>query len=450
MKYSLTVLIFLCTLSVYGQPRQKFVRLIQFSLTPGLSTNGIHPGSYANYFSFNATSGYSKANYLLEISIISNLNVAETRGLQLGGIANLTGANAFAGLMPREIDKKRKEGWEANLSGLQLSGLTNFVLNNVFGGQITAGVNVAKGSLQGVQLAGLSNTVLKYSFGLQLAGLYNVSIESMDGVQVSSLFNLTTGGLYGVQIGSFNRARSTEGINSFNNTDTWGVQIGLVNKTTFMNGFQIGLINISKRMQGTQIGIINIFNNGLTPQTRDGTPIGLINIGSSGYASAYANETFLMNIEIGTGSSKNKRITTDADDIQWQNALIYSRGPASLEETGQWALGYGVKKFYFNRSTAPGFGHMKFVSFGVDFMHLNHERKRITKELSLIAKPNLAMGSRFHPKNKNVFFMAGLSYNVYYSKSRYAVNSIFKKSIESEGSRKLQHWPGLTLGVLVQ
>nr|AIA10726.1 unknown Function [uncultured bacterium]AIA10891.1 unknown Function [uncultured bacterium] len=235
---------------------------------------------------------------LLEIGGISNLNVLETHGLQFAGVANITGGNAYAGLQWKEIDKKKREGFEANLSGAQFSGLANIVLNNVFGWQASGGINLSKGALQGFQLAGISNTVYKYSFAVQLAGIYNVSVESMDGVQTSGLFNITKGGLYGLQLSAFNRAGHTEGINSFENSDTWGVQIGLVNLAGRMNGFQIGLINYGRRMQGTQIGLINIFSNGRTPETRDGTSIGLLNIGSSGHFSVFSSDMFIVTLRL--------------------------------------------------------------------------------------------------------------------------------------------------------
>lgn len=439
------VFLFVCS-CLYGQPK-KFIRIVQFSLTPGLSTNGLHPGGFKNYFSLNLTSGYSSANYLIELGVISNLNETETRGLQLAGIANLTGANAFAKMYPKEIDKKKKEGFEANLSGLQFSGLTNVVVNNVFGAQFTGGLNVVKGSLQGVQLSGVSNTVSKFSFGLQCAGVYNISVESMDGVQVAAVFNVTTGGLYGAQVGMVNKAGFIEGINSFDNSFVTGVQVGLINQATSMNGYQIGLINIGKRMQGTQLGLINIYRDGKTPETRDGTSIGLINIGSSGYVSAYSNEFFYTNIEIGTGTVKNRRMTNDVKERQIQNALIYSSG--SVKGSRTWAVGYGLKKMFFNRSLSPGYGHFRFLSFGVDWLHVNHEPKKFTKELSLLTRPSISVGSRLHPKNKIFFLFTSVSYNFYKSASGKMVSTL-SETINEEQRPRIQHWPGLSVGVLIQ
>lgn len=165
------------SLAVQAQRKNSDQRSFQFSIVPGIGTNGLHPGGFKNTVSINLTSGYSKATMLFELAGISNLNTDETHGLQLAGIANLTGANAFSELQQKEIDKKIKTGFEANLAGLQISGLTNVVITNVFGGQITGVTNIARGALIGVQIGGLSNVVRKYSFGLQLAGVWNSSVQ---------------------------------------------------------------------------------------------------------------------------------------------------------------------------------------------------------------------------------------------------------------------------------
>lgn len=81
-----------------AQRKLNFSKVFQASLTPGLSTNGLHRGGYHNYFSVNLTAGYSQANYVLEIGGISNINEHETRGIQVAGLSNFTGANAFAGM----------------------------------------------------------------------------------------------------------------------------------------------------------------------------------------------------------------------------------------------------------------------------------------------------------------------------------------------------------------
>jgi hypothetical protein len=390
---------------------------------------------------------------LLEIGFISNLNERETRGLQIGGIANFTGANAYAGLQFKEIDKKKREGFEANLSGAQFSGLTNVVLYNVFGWQTTGGANVVKGALQGLQIAGISNTVYKYSFGIQLAGLWNISAESMDGVQVASLANYTKGGLYGAQIGALNQAGFIEGVNSYENDDPSGIQIGLVNKAGKMNGFQIGLVNVGKQMQGTQIGLVNIYGRGKMGETRDGTAVGLFNIGDVGYAAFYASELFITNIELSTGTMKNGRVKSDAKNVYVHNALIYANDAKFLSKDSikqaRWAFGYGLKKTYYNRSLTPGMGEFRFYSFGVDFMHINHEHKKLTKNLSLLVRPKISAGTKLHPKIRSLYVFAAVSYNLYWTDREHTLSTSFLESTSQLGGEQLEMWPGFSAGIQI-
>lgn len=423
--------------------------MFQVSLLPGISSNGMHPGGYNNYFSLNLTSGYAASTRLLGLALISNTDEERTSGLQIAGLANLTGVNAFAGMQKKERDEKVRKGFEANLAGLQVSGVSNVVLNNVFGGQLTGGVNISKGALLGLQVAGLANLVYKYTFGLQLAGLWNISFESMDGVQLSSLANYTKGGLFGFQVGAYNRAGFIEGKNSYENDYPSGLQLGLFNHANKMNGFQVGLINIAGNMQGTQIGLINIYRSGKQAGTRDGTTIGLLNFGNSGYASLYANELFITNIELATGNSKNGRIKFSRRNIYIQNALIYSNNPSFLDDD-RWAIGYGVRKFYFNRSVAPGMNNFRFLSFGMDALHMNHEDKKLTRELSLLLRPNVSFGTRLHPKLKSIYVFGGISYNVYLSDADYNLSPEFLESSATLGNRTLDMWPGFSVGVHIQ
>nr|AIA16320.1 hypothetical protein [uncultured bacterium] len=365
--------------------------------------------------------------------------------MQLAGIANVTGGNAFIRMLPKEIEKKKREGFEANLSGAQFSGLANIVLNNVFGWQATGGVNVSKGALHGFQLSGISNTVYRWTFGVQMAGMYNISRESMDGVQVSSLFNITEGGLFGAQISLVNRAGFINGINSFDSDDPTALQFGLLNIAKNMDGFQVGVVNIAGPMKGTQIGLINIYKHGQDPQTRNGTAIGLFNVGAAGYFASYATDVFPINFEIASGTVKNSRIKSDPYSKQIQNGLIYSNA-GWLTNSNRWALGYGLKKFYLNRSLAPGYNHLRFAALGVDFLHINHHQGKITKELSLLTRPTVMAGSRFHPKNKRYYFFAAASYNFYASHAGYQMRS----SVEKKSKSTWETSPGFSGGILIQ
>jgi hypothetical protein len=431
-----------------AQRTKSYLKRFQFSIAPGLGTNGLQPGGYSNYFSINLTSGYSKATLLFEVSAFSNLNTDETRALQIAGLVNITGANAFASMTDKEKDQKIRTGFEANLTGMQMSGLTNVVVNNVFGSQITGGFNVAQGALMGFQLAGISNVVKKYSFGLQLAGLWNSSVQSMDGTQIAGLMNYTSGELHGVQVSAFNRAKYIEGKHSTGSSRATALQLGLINSAKRMNGFQIGLINYASRSQGTQIGLINIYRGGKDVGTKDGTAIGLINAGDVGHVSVYTDELFYTNYEIATGNMKNRRIQNASSNRYILNSLIFSNSSNGFKP-GQksWALGYGIKRYVYNRSVTPGMGEFRFLSYGVEVLHINHEAKAITRELSLLMRPKVSFGSRLNPKLHNIYLFGALTYNFFYTKSDNGISPSFLESNTQVRGKLLEMWPGISFGI---
>jgi hypothetical protein len=113
-----------------------------------------------------------------------------------------------------------------------------------------------------------------------------------------------------------------------------------------------------------------------------------------------------------------------------------------------WALGYGLKKYFFNRSLAPGYNKLYFFSAGVEFYHINHVRKKLTKELSLLSRPQITFGSRFHPRNKRYYFFVGAAYNLYYSAKGIRLNSLLETF--GDNTRGIQHGVGFSGGILVQ
>lgn len=435
-------------LNLQAQRKNPELRSFQFSIVPGLGTNGLHPGGFRNIISLNLTSGYSKSTLLFELAGISNLNTDETRGLQIAGLANITGANAFSGLLEKETDKKIRAGFEANLTGMQISGLTNIVVTNVFGGQVTGVANISQGALMGVQIAGISNVVKKFSFGLQLAGLWNSSVQSMDGTQIASLMNYTSGQLHGVQISAINRAESIEGRNSAGESKETGLQLGIFNSAKKMNGFQIGLINFAGRSQGTQIGLINIYRGGKDGGTKDGTAIGLINVGGVEHVAFYADELFFTNYEISTGNCKNRRMQNASSNRYILNSLIFSNSSNGfIEGEKSWGLGYGLKRYMYNRSVTPGMGEFRFLAYGIEVLHINREAKTITKELSLLMRPKIQLGTRLHPKLHSIYMFAAVTYNIYYTDSAEGISPSLMASAGTVNGKLMEHWPGFSAGV---
>jgi hypothetical protein len=438
-----TLLVVLISINIAFAQQKNKPKLFQFSVTPGISTNGIHGSDKTNVFSFNLTSGYTGATQFLEIGLFSNANELATRGLQFAGLSNITGINAYKGLSKKEIETKYKSGFSADLSGAQLSGLFNYVLSDSYGMQASGGINYTGNAFFGFQFAGLANIVKKYSFGFQLAGVSNISYESMDGAQIAFLSNYTNGGLYGLQMSFFNTAGFIEGRNGYENKDPTAIQIGLLNQAKdYMNGYQIGLVNIGGRMQGTQIGLINIHKRGKETGTRDGTSIGLLNIGIFGHLALYSNELFSLNVEFSTGTLKNGRILKSMKNKYVLNSIIYSSQPNGIvDRDATWGLGYALRKYFFQRSDRPGKNEFWFYAYGLQLQQLNTPEKKFTKALNLISKPEILFGSRLHPKLLNVYVFSSLQWNTHFS----------HKQNESSANQELslKHWPGLSVGLML-
>jgi hypothetical protein len=438
-----TLLVVLLSFHISFAQQKSILKLFHFSLTPGISTNGIHGSDKTNVFSFNLTSGYTGGTQFLEFGLISNANENGTRGLQFAGLSNITGINAYKGLSKKEIEAKYKSGFAVNLSGAQFSGLFNYVLSDTYGMQSSVGVNYTGNALFGFQLAGLTNLVKKYSFGFQLAGISNVSYESMDGAQLAFISNYTNGGLYGFQMSLFNHAGFIEGRNGYENKDPTAIQIGLFNQAKdHMNGYQVGLINISGRMQGTQIGLLNIHRRGKETGTRDGTSIGLLNISMFGHLALYANELFTMNVEFSTGTLKNGRILKSMKNKYVLNSIIYSSQPNNIvDRNATWGLGYALRKYFYNRSELPGRSEFWFYAYGLQLQHLNTERGKLSKTLNLITKPEIIMGTRLHPKLYSVYVFAAVNWSTHLYKTN--------NTIAENESLSFHHWPGMSVGLML-
>ncbi|ULQ53553.1 STN and carboxypeptidase regulatory-like domain-containing protein [Flavihumibacter fluvii] len=173
------------------------VRPVQFSLTPGLSTNGKLNSQVVNNFSFNVFGGYSGGINGFELAGLFNLDKKSVQYFQIGGLFNMVGGK---------------------MTGIQIGGLNNTVLDSVKGFQLGGLYNHVSGNTRGVQLAGLVNFTRRKTRGWQFAGIGNISAEKINGVQMAGIFNYT------------------KKLN--------GLQFGLINIADSSDGYSIGLINI--------------------------------------------------------------------------------------------------------------------------------------------------------------------------------------------------------------
>jgi hypothetical protein len=460
-RYVFCLLLMVITSMAQGQVKKKirsYEKVFQFSLFPGISTNGIESGAYYNKFSFNLFGGLSAGNRILELGSLVNVNLKESTGIQIAGLANVVGANAYVNLSQSEERALiNVEDSESSTKGIQFAGILNFVRNNTRGIQVAGMLNVVGGDIKGFQLAGIGNSAVNNMGGtssaIQIAGFYNIAKEGMGGFQISSLFNYTDGNFAGFQLGAINKARTMMGKKSTPPTRARSLQIGLLNASKAMDGWQIGLVNFGGDMRGKQIALINFFHNyPLKEYSLMGTPIGLLNFGSSGsYGSVSYNELFSVNVEYTTGNCLNCTWTQSTmpfaarNQIYNQNALI--AGYDAARKT--WGFGYGFQKVLYNKSSmlpSDLNNKKRVIHYGMKFLHLNRELS-FDKTFNVLTRLNFDYGKRW----RWLYVFAGVSLNYFLhdaedSEDAYKVNS---KKFDAGNlfDHKAEVWPGYTFGI---
>ena len=185
----------------------------QFSVIPGISSQGKLSGQVVNNFSFNLFGGYTAGVKGLEIGGLFNLNKKDVRYVQAAGLFNVVGGS---------------------VTGLQIGGLQNTSLKNVTGVQAAGINNYVKGNVSGLQIAGVGNISGGKMNGFQAAGVFNYQNRNVSGIQLGGVGNIGGGEVKGFQVaGVFNYAKKLK-----------GVQFGLINIADTSDGYSIGLINI--------------------------------------------------------------------------------------------------------------------------------------------------------------------------------------------------------------
>ncbi len=427
----------------------------QFSLFPGIGTHGLESGHYFNDVSINLTSGVSAGSYFLDLSLISSMSLRSVSGLQISGLANIVGGNSYVNLTKWEEREVRKSKDAPKLQGIQVAGFMNFVRTNAVGIQLTGGFNINNAYTQAFQLAGLGNEVGHNFDGVQLGGLFNRVNRSTSGVQISLGLNQTKWEVKGIQIGMINVAKKTSGGIKKQAIPGTGVQIGLVNRARFMEGFQLGLINFGSRARGTRIGLINIysvgpFEGGVIGSY--GTPIALFNIGSRGsHVRLYSDDLFLSTVEYTTGNCLNCSFTKSAMPLDGnfmivnQNALILAYNPTDQYGTNRRiGIGYGFERIFYNKaSMVPQDRRNKryFISTGLRLMHLSTTRK-LKADLSLLSRVHSEVGVKL----RGIYIFGGISINGHLSDDQPLITT-FNGMEGSLNDWTYQVWPGYTVGI---
>jgi hypothetical protein len=432
-----------------------YERRFQFSIFPGISTNGITSGSYFNKYSFNLFGGLSAGNHFVELGLITNSHFQSSTGFQLAGLANISGTNAYINLTLSEERALIHNDFEVNNQGVLVAGLLNYTLNHASGILFTGGFNHTGNDFKGFQVAGIGNSTGGFSSGVHIAGVYNVVNESVAGIQISTFFNFADGQLSGSQIALINKARWMKGKNSTPFTKARSLQIGLINLSREMHGTQIGLINFGGEMRGKQIGLINFFQRWKSKENANaGTPIGILNLGSFGSIMRLSvNEIFMANFEYTTGNCLNCTWTpagpvgmpyVGRNKIKNQNALILGFDP--LQD--RWGFGYGFMKILTNKVTsAPSHrNETRLMSYGIKMLHLNRDKK-FDRNFNVVTRVFFDVGKRF----RSTYLFAGVALNYFVYDASAEKEGYTVRSVKIDTGRVLDFeskvWPGYTAGV---
>lgn len=451
-------LLTLLSISVFAQVKENLRyrnKKFQFSIFPGVGTNGLESGHYFNHFSLNLTSNVSAGSYYLDLSLISSMSLRSVSGLQVSGLANIVGGNSYVNLTRWEERELRRSEDAPKLQGIQLAGVLNFVRDDAIGIQMAGGMNINQGDTRAFQFAGLGNEV-GFSFaGVQVAGLFNNVHRAVSGTQISLAYNRASWELQGFQVGMINHAKQLKGGRKKHGVPGKGFQIGLINRAKEMNGFQIGLINSGGRARGTRIGLINVYSVGPFEggvHGGYGVPVALLNIGSRGsHFRASSDELFMATIEYTTGNCMNCSWTQSMMPhdghfmIVNQNALILAYNPTDAYGTNRRiGLGYGFERIYYNKASmvaSDSRNKRYFLSMGISAMHLSTTRK-ISRDLSLIGRLHGEAGIRI----SSFYLFGGLSINGHLSQNA-PLDTWTVWSEGPVGNWRYQLWPGYQFGI---
>ncbi|WP_210466016.1 LA_2272 family surface repeat-containing protein [Rufibacter roseolus] len=171
-------------------------RPVQFSVTPGLGSNGKQSEQYYTSFSFGVLGDKSGGVSGVQLSGLINRNRYFSKGLQLAGLINTIGAlpTNFNLLQSQQPDSILSP--ESSLEGLQLGGILNTVEGDVNGAQIGGVLNTITGVLNGLQLGAINRT--SHSKGLQM-GLINIA-DSSSGATLGLINIVRHGGYYRAEV----------------------------------------------------------------------------------------------------------------------------------------------------------------------------------------------------------------------------------------------------------
>ncbi|KAA3436709.1 LA_2272 family surface repeat-containing protein [Rufibacter hautae] len=171
-------------------------RPVQFSVTPGLGSNGKQSEQFYTSFSFGVLGDKSGGVSGLQLSGLINRNHSYAKGLQLAGLINTIGALPNPLHLAYRFNPDSTVSPEVNLEGLQLGGILNSVEGDANGVQIGGVINTVTGVLNGLQLGAINRT--RHSKGLQI-GVINIA-DSSSGATLGVVNIVRHGGYYRAEL----------------------------------------------------------------------------------------------------------------------------------------------------------------------------------------------------------------------------------------------------------
>ncbi len=384
---------------------------VQFSVIPGISTNGLLNANSTNNFSLNLLAGYSQGTDGIEVGSLVNINRRDMNGLQMAGIANVTGR------FMKGVQMAGMFNYTGLLfDGLQLAGMSNICMGDMNGVQLSGFCNILGGKMDGAQISGFANFTTENVDGAQLSGFVNIAAkdvevaqisggvnysQNIEGLQLAGLLNVATNQVSSSQISGFaNYAKISKGAqisgyvnvaselnsgmqlaSSINYTgNNEGVQLGLFNYADTSSGLSIGLLSIVKR--GYHVLDISTSENLTTSISFRSGNYRFYNIMGFGFTDKYVLPTY----GIGTAPALGKKLRLNFD---------LTGSPLYEYENTQW----GLERYYLQFALALNYQPFKKFAIAIG-PTLNYYRSRTDGESEVTSLSSYA----FHQTTKGNYF----------------------------------------------
>lgn len=355
------------------------------------------------------------------------------------------------------------DGLVTEVEGIALGAFSAKVRDEVFGANISGIYNHIGGPVLGAQMSGIYNYAGSTFVGYQNSGIYNLTVGEFTGLQSAGIYNEVSNNFSGIQ---------NAGVNNIVHGDVQGIQnAGIHNKADNVIGIQnAGFVNVTSNIIGIQnAGFYNKAHNVLGIQTAgfvnraekiDGVQIGLINIASEMQGAAFG----LLNF-IGNGYN---HLGLHMDELGMLQARLSFGGPYAYnlfyygkdfsDEYYSYGLGYGfhipVKRVFFNIEFSAGFFSTR--PYGNAVLRYEDDYERIDnykllssdKNAGILYQARLNTGLNLFKEKRKVGVTGALTYNVLDTLGRGYVPDIIDDQPHLLWSdSRFEHWMGYSVGI---